>query len=404
MKYEVMDRDPKVTRLRWDEGETYALNTYTYACLSWDERSPLFCVSQSNNSLSIDLWRGCLLDCAYCHVQGCCYDLEPAGDSLGIHYGPVRRNGSSPEAVVEALTAHPAFLPHYSLISLCTSSTEPFLNEEVIRSTLEVMLAFVRRGLKNPFWIVTKIGGIPQRWRPKVERILAAGNKILLSICWTNNATQIEPARHDRFQNLRWMAESGVLLNWYMRPLVEEWNADGENLRFLMTKIRSLDLPFVNIAAGGLRWTEGIEFGVKALHGLPMPRLVRDDNQKTLPDTVVQQVKSLHKELLGDIPLFFKSSCAVSHALRIPSINCWQIEGGGEECALCPTAQYRRCHQILGRMDLAAVNRTLKMREIPCRLEQRGGKLQISFQTEKYGEIANAKQQLGYLLATEITD
>ena len=57
-------------------GRVFHLLPHTFAALSADPNDPLFCVSVANNSFSIDPWKGCPFNCAYCHVQGCYEDLH----------------------------------------------------------------------------------------------------------------------------------------------------------------------------------------------------------------------------------------------------------------------------------------------------------------------------------------
>lgn len=282
-----------------ENNKKYKLNQHTYAVLSNDENNPLYNVSVSNNSFSIDIWRGCLLQCAYCHVQGCYGDLRKDKDgNFTMNYKPERRNNSTISEVVDSLINYEGFLKDYSPISICTSSTEPFLNEEVTQSTIEIMLEFVKRGMKNPFWVVTKFGGINRKWEPDIKNILKNGNKLLISVCWTNNSIEIEPYHKNRFVNLFWMAEIGVLINWYMRPLVKEWNASFENIRYIMETAKETGISFINICSGGLRWTEGIEFALECIHHLDMPELIKNDNEKTLSPEIEKYIEELSKELL----------------------------------------------------------------------------------------------------------
>ena len=368
--YKRLNKNDKETIIANSNGVRYVLNTYTYAALSVDPQDPLFCVSVSNNSFSIDLWTGCLLNCAYCHVQGCYYDLCSGGKTFSMCHKPVRRNSASVKEVVEALVKFCGFIPHYSPISICTSSTEPFLNDEVTESTLEIMECFAELGYKNPFWIVTKIGGIDCKWRERMQNILAHGNKLLLSVCWTNNDPRIEPHTADRFRNLQWMADEGVILNWYMRPLVDDWNASDENLRYIMEYVRSTGLPFTSIAAGGLRWTEGIEFGMKELHHLPMPELLKKDNKKTLHSSTIESIKRLHAEILPEIPLFFKSSCCLSHALGIPNLNALYLTDGEDHCRNCPEQQARLCRRARDSFDRERAEEYLRQKGLNVCVEQ----------------------------------
>ncbi|MCR4656163.1 MAG: hypothetical protein K5770_08050 [Lachnospiraceae bacterium] len=322
----------------------YMLNQHTYAALSNDDKNPLYNISVSNNSFSIDIWKGCLLQCAYCHVQGCYGDLREDGNgNLTMNYKPERRNDSTISEIVESLINYEGFINDYSPVSICTSSTEPFINEEITQSTIDIMLEFVKRGRKNPFWIVTKIGGIDQKWEPDIRKIIENGNKLLISVCWTNNNIEIEPYHKNRFVNLSWMADSGVLINWYMRPLVKEWNASFENIRYIMETARATDIKFVSICTGGLRWTEGIEFALECIHHIDMPELIKNDNEKTLSPEIEEYIEKLSGELFPDTPIFFRSCCALSHAFEIPNINLLQFSADSH-CDKCPAEQRKRCN------------------------------------------------------------
>ena len=52
------------------DGKKYELCEYMFGALKMDHSSPLCCVSEANNSFSIDYFKGCPFQCAYCHVQG----------------------------------------------------------------------------------------------------------------------------------------------------------------------------------------------------------------------------------------------------------------------------------------------------------------------------------------------
>lgn len=137
------------------KNKEYTLCEYMYGVLEMDHNNPLFCVSEANNSFSIDYWKGCSYQCAYCHVQGIYEDLD--GD-YRMYKAPIPRSKFSIKEIIDALVKHPYFEKDVSVISIATSSTEPFASPKVTESTLEIMEYFVSIGYKNPFWIVTKAG------------------------------------------------------------------------------------------------------------------------------------------------------------------------------------------------------------------------------------------------------
>lgn len=336
----VKEMNEEEVRVICDNGKEYTLNRNTFAALSNNLRDPLSLVSLSNSSFSIDMWKGCKYDCAYCHVQGCYNNLIDGS----MNYIPVRKTSFSEEDVVNKLIKYKHFHANESLISIATSSTEPFANKDVTDSTIELMEQFINLGYFNPFWIVTKGGVILHNQMMRIKRLIDKGAIIIVSICWTNNDSRIEPIFLDRFSFAKELDSIGVHLNWYMRPLVREWNASPSNLEFIMKHVAENDYPIKSIIAGGLRWTSGIEFGIEGLHNYKLPKLIIDDNKKTLDDDIIQNIISLHKKYLPTIPLFFKSSCCISYALKIPNINHVELfEDNYCKLSYCPFEQSSIC-------------------------------------------------------------
>lgn len=98
------------------------------------------------------------------------------------------------------------------------------------------------------------------------------------------------------------------------------------------------------IVPGGLRWTEGIENGLVEIHKLPMPIIPRDDNVKSLPQELVNSIFSLSAEHFPGIPIYLKSSCALTRMLKIPSITSVQVFARQEcESSRCPLVQRQIC-------------------------------------------------------------
>lgn len=320
--------------------KNYRLLTHTFAALSDNSENPLFCASVANNSFSIDLWRGCPLNCAYCHVQGCYEDLQNWSNC----YPPKRRSRFSEDEVAHALMAYTWFFRDKSVVSICTSSTEPFIGSDVIESTLKVMEAFVNQGYKNPFWIVTKAGFPSINYESRFRNIISAGNPILMSICWSNSPAEIENRTINRFRNIDRAKKLGIRVNWYLRPICDEWNASEESLSFAFSKVSRYRDYLDNIVPGGLRWTEGVEFGIQVVHGLPMPNLEKRNNVKTLSGETIQRILRLGEIYFPGMPVFFKSSCAISHMLDIANFNFVdRFDGSYCHMSFCPTKQMRLC-------------------------------------------------------------
>lgn len=125
------------------------------------------------------------------------------------------------------------------------------------------------------------------------------------------------------------------------------------------------------IVPGGLRWSEGIENAVTEVRGLADPGIeVLDDNAKgDLSHELAQDILSLAEEYFPELPVYFKSSCALTHMLEVASISSVQVFSERECVAsICPTAQCERC--VLGRihsMSLDEAQAVLDRFNVPAR-------------------------------------
>lgn len=113
------------------------------------------------------------------------------------------------------------------------------------------------------------------------------------------------------------LEDTGVTVSWYLRPLVAEWGANKKHIEQMMKIISSNYGEYIDmIVPGGLRWTEGIEFGLKYIRGLKMPNLIREHNKKTLSSELVDDIIELCQKYFPNKPVYFHSSCAISHMLN----------------------------------------------------------------------------------------
>lgn len=300
-------------------GKSYCLNNQLFGTLSKDINSPLHCVSVSNNSLSIDIWKGCSFQCKYCHVQGIYEDIEKYGK---MNIVAEKRNNCSVEEIVTSLFNHPFFVPNKSIISIGTSSTEPLAYGKVLQSTIDIMKTFIKYGLKNTFWIVTK-AGLPIEILDDIKQMSQHGNKIMFSICYAGNPKEIEPAQNNRFLNVDKFADiENVEIAWYLRPLVEEWGANKENLNKLFDCVSKDYGKYIKyIVPGGMRWTEGIEYALTEINNIQLPDLVKENNIKTLGDNIIAHINNLCKKYFPDVEVFYNSSCPISRMLNKSNIT-----------------------------------------------------------------------------------
>ena len=350
------------------EGKKHELCEYMFGALKMDHSSPLCCVSEANNSFSIDYYKGCSFQCAYCHVQGIYEDLD---ENYKMYKSPRPRSNFSIQEIIDELIRHPYFVKDKSIISIATSSTEPFANPETTNKTLEIMEYFVSQGYKNPFWIVTK-AGIPKGIQNRLKNIIDHGNKTMISICWANNPREIEPAQSNRFKNIETLKDTGVCISWYLRPLVKEWGANKDNLEEMIKTISEKYYDYIDmIVPGGLRWTEGIEFGLNVMRKLEMPDLVKENNKKTLSNEIEINIKELCQKYFPKKPVYFNSSCAVSHMLNRTNIAMLNIfDKSICEKSNCTNCCKKSCENItFTREDLDFYEKKLKEQEIDIRFE-----------------------------------
>lgn len=349
--------------------KNYYLNEHPFGVLTSDHNNPLYSVSVSNSSLSIDLWSGCAFGCKYCHVQGIYSYIKDEGH---MKRKPVLNTKYSIDEILSALFEHPFFEKDITVISIGTGSTEPFGNSEVTQSSIDIMKFFVKKGYKNPFWIVTK-AGIPKKIISDLEYIASKGNKIMISICWANNPQNIEPVKNNRFKNVNLLKDiQNVYVSWYMRPLVAEWGAEEKTLKEMFDYVYknyadSIDM----IVPGGMRWTSGIEYALTQINNVELPNLIKDDNKKTLDDEIINTIKKLSNKYFPNIPVFFNSSCALSYMLEKSSISL--INNIKEKNCIfskCPLKQRNICNCISNINQFSDLERKLNSMGIEIKFKK----------------------------------
>lgn len=335
--------EPVMVQIGRRTGAEFATTEFSFGVLVPDYNHPLSCVSVANSALSIDLWVGCSWQCAYCHVQGSSQDLA---DNGAMPRRTQRRTQHTINEIIDALIEHPFFVADETTISIGTASTEPFA-PSVIKSTFEIMDTFIQRGFKNPFWIVTKYG-IPRGRKNDFRRIVQATKGLMISLCWANNPEEIEPVQNDRFANAKDAKDAGAVLTWYMRPLSPEWSGTREGIENMMLHVTKLPVSQMisAIVPGGLRWSEGIENAVKEVRGLATPdfTILTDNGKGDLSHELADAILELAKEHFPGLPVFFKSSCALTHMLEVASLSLVQVLSPREcKMSVCPAAQRQLC-------------------------------------------------------------
>lgn len=285
----------------------------TYGALTEDLTDPLSAVSVANSSLSIDLWKGCAWQCAYCHVQGSNRNLS----AEGIMPKQVTRVGEfSIEEILVALQSHPFFVDHQTVLSIGTASTEPLAHGSVEDSTFRVLEVLQNMGLRNPVWIVTK-NYVSEKRVVAIKAFCDSGSKLMISPTINGLDSRIEPLHNNRTKNWRKVAEAGANVVLYLRPLVRAWGSSEAKVTATLEAFRA-EMGTARLSAivpGGLRWTEGIDYGLQ-VRGLEWPDgLPRIDNEKDLDDKLWDHIVRESARFFPGVPVVHHSSCALSNVL-----------------------------------------------------------------------------------------
>ena len=196
----------------------------------------------------------------------------------------------------------------------------------------------------NPIWIITK-AGIPRNKIKAIKNISKKIQKFIISINWASCPEEIEPVNNNRFLNVREVHEAGAKIMWYFRPIVNEWNGDPIHIKKSITWVKNNYGNYIDaIITGGLRWTEGIEYGITELNNKKMPNVPKDDNHKEMEKESWDTIKKFVVKNFGNIPLYLHSSCGLSYLLNRNSINAIQ-SFKKNECldSICPLTQRKLC-------------------------------------------------------------
>ncbi len=360
-KLEILNQQSKVIVKNPVTKQEFELFKENFASLVEDENDPLSCISIASSSLSIDLWKGCRWQCAYCHVQGSKRNLDKDG-YMPIKAEPYKKFTEA--QIVEALIRTPIFIKDETIISIGTTSTEPLAVGQVLNSTFTIIDELIKRNFKNPVWIVTK-AGIPNQALPRIAQITPKIKSLIFSPTYGALNKEIEPIQNNRFLNLKNASILGAKIILYLRPLVKQWGTTAEKIKTAI-KQASKDLNSKTVSAiviGGLRWTEGIEYGLQNRNLIWPSDLEKKDNHKDLPDDLYEEVKSICQELIPHIPIVKHSSCALAHILKCSDrLITYAINENDCHISKCSKEQRETC--MASKLKLEDLNKTLaKVRE-----------------------------------------
>ena len=299
-----------------------------FGALSQDESSPFSRISVANSSFSLDPFVGCPARCAYCVVGSSARDLDLTREVEKIVPTHPRRLFSGRE-LVNALVSHPGFIPNKSVISIGTGSTESFL-PDVEGETWEIIRTLSERGLRNPIWIVTKLG-IPDNliglWTERFEYAVNADIPIVFSVTYSAAPDWMEPYSGDRFRNAAKLRNAGVKLSHHYRPILQGVNSGPVDVsKALQASLGLVDV----ICIGGLRPDPGIQLIWEKVHGLEH-RLLPHGPGKQLPAGFIDLVRQTVRARGFATKVVNRSSEAISFLLDIPEFNLYRLRPEGED-------------------------------------------------------------------------
>lgn len=307
-----------------------------FGALSQDETNPLSRVSVANSSFSIDPFRGCPAGCAYCTVAGALRDvnINDIKEDIIVTLPKKPEMLFSGQELALSLISHPAFIPNKSIISIGSGSTESFL-PKVEEQTWAIMNTFLKKKLKNPFWIVTKMGisdDISLIWRDRFSLLLKNGIQTVISVTFAAHPKWVEPFNGDRFHNMDIMKTAGVKISHHLRPIIEGINDSDECIQQSLKD--SLSIAEV-VCVGGLRKDPGVALAWSHIYNLDSNLLPDDENrQKIISDKYIASVEKHIQDIGLEIPVVQRSSEMLSFLLHIPEYNLYRYRPDDTQCLL----------------------------------------------------------------------
>jgi DNA repair photolyase len=284
-------------------------------------------VEYRKSGLSLNHIQGCPLDCAYCirHTYGLWDSRQP------------RALMSDADAVAE-LVAHRYFQPHVTPVQVFNRATDPFL-PNVRPHTFAVLEGLDTRGLTNHVLVITR----HQLKLEDAERLNQLQHvKVTLLFTYSGiDNKQIEPYPSQvAAESLKLMSAPSsrryrTVLYW--RPLVPGLNDTDKHLVLACELGKHADATVFT----GLFYRDEIAEYYKS-NGLPEP-YDKTARRKIVPETLERRVLAAftNSGSSSAVPLFRKTSCAVSYVHRLPDYN--GHYGILELCDICPAAQVKRC-------------------------------------------------------------
>ena len=282
-------------------------------------------ITQLKSWLNIEPSIGCSNTCVYCyrHSDGDFYLRSPQPTI------PLRN-------LFKQLQKHPLFVPNQTHLSINGIKSDAFLFENKVR-TFKFLSLLDKAGYSNRVIITTK--GLIDR--NDAENLKKFKNiKPVIFVTYSEMPEGIEGVSNDqRIKSLKNLKEAGVECILYWRPLIKGVNDSEKQVR----KVLDIGIKYANaFVLSGLRLTKEIRKYMEE-KGL---RLAKEDwhpDHKIISASTKTKIYQNYQNKKCRIPLFLKSSCAVSFLEKETDFNAHWSKPEKNCSPFCPYQQKIRC-------------------------------------------------------------
>lgn len=251
------------------------------------------------SSFSINSYDGCNIGCKYCILSS----LENRNSLKKI---------AEEKDIVKELMDYKFYSPNIPIT--INNITDPFLNQKVFDSTIEILKEIKKNNLKNPCVVITK------GYLSDVQAQILSDLKMNLICFYTlsglseklenrDEKRQIETIqRLSKFKNIK-------LLHYY-RPIIEGINSDEQTIR----RIANIAIKyFQGSVIAGIRINSHLKKIFTELN-IEIP-FKFDTEHKVILNETYNRVINTFKQLKPDYPCFKKTSCGLGFINNMADYN-----------------------------------------------------------------------------------